>query len=111
MWKRKCVAMKKEVREGMKLKGKFRPDQLSLATGNVKQVKKWSNETITEGLRTRFACGAGYEQMLKLPYVALPSVRTLVRRIQEIHFDTGKHHIYFYSLYSHNVSKMCNLSI
>ncbi|XP_055630556.1 uncharacterized protein LOC129771167 isoform X2 [Toxorhynchites rutilus septentrionalis] len=88
-WKAKFRALEEAVDTEEVLKGKFRPDQISKVTGKVKQVKEWSNETITEGLRMRFACGAGYEQLLKLPYVALPSVRTLVRRIQEIHFDSG----------------------
>ncbi|XP_055642932.1 uncharacterized protein LOC129779473 [Toxorhynchites rutilus septentrionalis] len=94
-WKAKFRALEEAVDTEEVLKGKFRPDQISKVTGKVKQVKEWSNETITEGLRMRFACGAGYEQLLKLPYVALPSVRTLVRRIQEIHFDSGKIYTFF----------------
>lgn len=89
-WKAKYSSLYKKSVEGNKLQTKFRKDQLSVVTGKVKKVKEWSKDSITEGLRIQFACGSGYEQLLKLPYVALPSVRTLVRRIQEVHFDTGK---------------------
>lgn len=87
-WKRRYNTEKtKPVAD--KLKTVYRKDQLNVVLGRVKRVKRWSNETVIEGLQTRFACGGGYERVRELPYVALPSYRTLMNRIQPIHFDTG----------------------
>jgi hypothetical protein len=58
---------------------------------NKKSTKfmKWSNDTVTKGLKLKFACGSsGYEELLKqnFPY---PSVRTLQRRLKRLKFNSG----------------------
>lgn len=88
-WKKKYNTEKAKPAVSDKLKQVFRKDQMDVVLGRVKRVRKWSNETVIEGLQTRFACGSGYEKVRELPYVALPSYRTLLDRIKPIHFDTG----------------------
>lgn len=63
---------------------------MDIVLGKVKKVRKWSNESLVEGLQTRFACGSGYNKIRQLPYVALPSYTCLLRKIESVHFDTGK---------------------
>lgn len=88
-WKRKFTALRKDTLV-KKLKTVFRKDQMDLVLGNVKKVRKWSNESLVEGLQTRFACGRGYDKVRQLPYVALPSYSCLMGKIKSLHFDTGK---------------------
>lgn len=95
-WKKKYDTEKTNPSITDKLKKIYRKDQMDVVLGRVKRVKKWSNETVIEGLQTRFACGGGYDKVRKLPYVALPSYRTLLDKIKPIHFDTGMF-IYFYT--------------
>lgn len=88
--KRKYTALAKNPSVLKKLKTVYRKDQMNVVLRNVKKVRKWSNETLVEGLQTRFACGQDYDNVRKLPYVALPSYSCLLRKIQSVHFDTGK---------------------
>lgn len=63
-------------------------DQFHLITTGIKKIKKWSNESIAEGLRCRFTCGyTAYEAERKKRF--LPSSRTLRERMQELHFESG----------------------
>lgn len=53
------------------------------------RFKKWSNATITKALKLRFACGStGYEELIK-QHLPLPSLRTLRRRLENVHFEPG----------------------
>lgn len=68
------------------------------------RAKQWSEDTIIEGLRTRFMCGtSGYEAVRTK--LALPSVRTLQRRLEDLQFDVGFLHevFYFLSLKRHSM--------
>eukprot|EP00094_Tigriopus_californicus_P012753 TCALIF_12328-PA protein Name:"Similar to T Transposable element P transposase (Drosophila melanogaster)" AED:0.10 eAED:0.10 QI:0/0.5/0.33/0.66/1/1/3/150/465 len=50
---------------------------------------RWTNTTIKQGLKLRFACGqSGYDALLKQKF-PLPSLRTLQRRTKDISFDSG----------------------
>lgn len=63
-------------------------DQFSLMTTKVKRIGKWSNESLLEGLRTRFSCGrTAYEEERKKR--RLPSSRTLSERLQGLKFEAG----------------------
>lgn len=66
----------------------FNPDQVDILLYNKKQAKKWSDETITESLKTKFVCGKqGYDHVReKYP---MPTQRTLQKRMEDLHFDTG----------------------
>ena len=71
----------------MALKQKFNNDQCKLMTG-LKRLRKWSDDSIIEGLRTKFTCGSSaYEVERKKRF--LPSTRTLQKKLQCIHFDSG----------------------
>lgn len=66
----------------------FNPDQVEVLLYNKRNPKQWSDDTITESLKTKFVCGKqGYEhERKKYP---LPSQRTLQRRMEDLEFDTG----------------------
>lgn len=66
----------------------FNDDQLKLLSGKVRQVKQWSEATVMDSLQIRFACQGGYDKLIKRGY-PLPSTRTLMRRIADVHFPTG----------------------
>lgn len=66
----------------------FNPDQRRLLTGKVRQIQKWSKETIAQGIRLRYACGKGYNELIKMGY-PLPSVRTLCEHVQGFEFLPG----------------------
>lgn len=70
-----------------KIKSVVNDDQYSLMTG-LKKIAKWSDDSVTEGFRTRFICGStAYEVERKKRF--LPSTRTLQEKLQNIHFDHG----------------------
>lgn len=59
-----------------------------MITSGLIRIGKWSNESIMEGLRTRFACGSkAYE--IERRKRRLPSSRTLCERLQSLRFDSG----------------------
>ncbi|XP_065088418.1 uncharacterized protein LOC135709899 [Ochlerotatus camptorhynchus] len=70
----------------------FNTDQVEVLLYDKQRPKKWSNATITESLKTKFACGKkGCEnERQKYP---IPSERTLQRRMEDIHpyscFESG----------------------
>lgn len=66
----------------------FNPDQVDMLLYQKKHPRQWSNETVTESLKTKFVCGTkGYEhQRSKYP---LPSERTLQRRVEDLDFNPG----------------------
>nr|XP_029725307.1 uncharacterized protein LOC115265180 [Aedes albopictus] len=89
-WKSEFLKLNKQFEVPQKLKGIFNSDQIDVALGRVKKVKKWSEATILRGLKTKFACGKGYEYLRQQnqPY---PSPRTLLEHVQGIPFDTGSY--------------------
>ncbi|XP_053686871.1 uncharacterized protein LOC128736413 [Sabethes cyaneus] len=70
------------------LNSTFNTDQVEVLLGKTEKVHKWSDDTITEGLRTKFRRGQrGYEhERQKYP---LPSQRTLQRRMEMLQFKPG----------------------
>nr|XP_029717066.1 uncharacterized protein LOC115260268 [Aedes albopictus] len=70
------------------LENTFNPDQVDILLYKRKQAKEWSDNTITESLKTKFVCGKqGYEHVRqKYP---LPTQRTLQKRMEDLNFDTG----------------------
>lgn len=83
--KRKICHM--EYRSGI-LQENVNDDQIQLLTTEMSKVRKWSNESIIEGLRTKFLCGlTAYEEERKKRF--LPSGRTLREKLQGIRFEPG----------------------
>lgn len=70
----------------------FNSDQVQNLT-NVYN-NKWTVETIETALKIKFACGSGYDTLLKLNY-PLPSLRTLSRKVEHITFSPGILHEIF----------------
>lgn len=70
------------------LKRILNEDQIHVLVHNLQRPKVWSEETIIDGLKLKFATGsAGYNKLCeKLP---LPSIRTLTRRLENLKFDVG----------------------
>lgn len=70
------------------LNNTFNADQVDVLLYDKKRPKEWSNATITESLKTKFACGKkGYEyERQKYP---LPTERTLQKRMEDISFEPG----------------------
>ena len=69
----------------------FHPDQQEfLAKGHLKgKGRKWSNNSVEDALKIRFACGpSGYDLLKSLKW-PLPSLPPLTRRIKLIKFDYG----------------------
>lgn len=66
----------------------FNADQVDVLLYDKQRPKEWSNKTITESLKTKFACGKkGYEhERQKYP---IPSERTLQRRMEDMGFESG----------------------
>ncbi|XP_055535309.1 uncharacterized protein LOC129724430 isoform X2 [Wyeomyia smithii] len=92
---KKQTLWKCSLQENQSLKRKLKdvetvmnPDQFQLITENIKKIKRWSDQSITEGLRCKFSCGStAYETERKKRF--LPSGRTLRERLQNIHFESG----------------------
>lgn len=79
-------------------------DQFRLMTENLKKIKRWSEPSIVEGLRCKFACGStAYEIERKKRF--LPSSRTLRERLQSLHFESGILNE-VYNLLSHKVNSI-----
>ncbi|KAL1380514.1 hypothetical protein pipiens_014134, partial [Culex pipiens pipiens] len=90
MWQRKYEdKTEKESSNEQKLIKLFHKNQSDVLLGRITRVQKWSKEMVLEGLKVRFVCGSGYDTIRQLPYVVLPSYRSLTERLQSIHFDTG----------------------
>lgn len=71
------------------LKNIFQEDQMKYLTLGYKKVPKWCSDTLLKALKLRFACGtSGYEEILKLNF-PFPSVRTLVRKMENLKFKPG----------------------
>lgn len=71
------------------LKQRFNKDQILAMRCKSTKFKKWSNSTITKALKLKSACGnSGYEELIKQK-IPLPSLRTLIRRLENLNFDTG----------------------
>ncbi|KAL7298978.1 hypothetical protein TKK_0008076 [Trichogramma kaykai] len=71
------------------LKNIFQEDQLKYLTLGYKKVPKWCSDTLLKALKLRFACGtSGYEEILNLNF-PFPSVRTLVRKMENLKFKPG----------------------
>ncbi|XP_062565764.1 uncharacterized protein LOC134228019 isoform X2 [Armigeres subalbatus] len=87
-WKAEFLKLSKQFELPQKLSRIYNNDQIQVALGRVKKVRKWSDQTILRGLQTRFACGKGYDYLRQQnqPY---PSTRTLLEHIQNVPFDTG----------------------
>lgn len=84
-------------------------DQFALMTAKVQRIGKWSNESILEGLRTRFSCGrTAYEEERKKR--RLPSSRTLSERLQGLKFGAGCLHEVF-EFMEYKVKDMNNLDM
>lgn len=63
-----------------------------------KKVTKWCNETLLKSYRIKFACGtSGYLELLKQGH-PLPSLRTLIRRLDNLKFRSGLIDEIFYFL-------------
>lgn len=70
-----------------RIKKTMNEDQYALIT-RLQRIREWSEESIIEGFRTKFVCGAtAYDIECKKRF--LPSARTLRRKLQNIHFDSG----------------------
>lgn len=70
-------------------------DQKKVMTRKTSRGCAWSEKTIRTSLQIKHACGtAGYELLRSLSY-PLPSNRTLIRRLQNIHFLPGILHEVF----------------
>ncbi|XP_058811147.1 uncharacterized protein LOC131675796 [Topomyia yanbarensis] len=66
----------------------FNPDQVEMLLYRKSNPRVWSDETITESLKTRFVCGGkAYEHERKK--IPLPSNRQLQRRMEDLNFDCG----------------------
>lgn len=73
----------------------FHRDQIEALRRPSTRFRKWSNTTVTKALRLRFACGTtGYEELIK-HHMPLPSLRTLRRRLENVHFEPGILHEVF----------------
>ncbi|KAL1493186.1 hypothetical protein ABEB36_011290 [Hypothenemus hampei] len=88
---RKCRRYEKKLqhRENTILESIFNEDQLQFLETDKRKGTKWSDDTITKGLKLYLACGTeGYTELLrqKLPY---PSIRTLQHRIRNLKFIPG----------------------
>lgn len=70
------------------LKRILNQDQIDVLVHNRQRAKNWSEETIQDGLKLKFATGSsGYAKLgEKFP---LPSIRTLTRRLENLKFDVG----------------------
>lgn len=85
--------LRKSLKEKENLENKisyiFNKDQLMYLERNTVQPGTWSDETIKKALQLRFTFGEkGYSLLLTQGF-PLPSLRTLRRRIQSIHFNSG----------------------
>lgn len=95
-------AQLRKVRTGLSSKTTvFAEDQLvcmerrSLGTSKSDHGLRWTNKTVRQGLKLRFACGqSGYNALIEQKF-PLPSVRTLQRRTQDIEFESGILHDVF----------------
>lgn len=66
----------------------FNDDQYQLLSGHASKIHKWSDESIAEGLKSRFKMSNSmYERERKK--LKLPSSRTLSERLQHLHFKPG----------------------
>lgn len=75
----------------------FNDDQMKLLSGNVRQVKEWSESTKMDSLQIRFACQGGYDKLIERGY-PFPSTRTLQRRVADVHFPPGMSFIITFDL-------------
>lgn len=79
-WKKKFEQLVvKQTTENKRAERKiFRSDQMKLLSGEVLNVKKWSDETVTDSLQIRFMCRGGYDKLIKRGF-PFPSTRTFER--------------------------------
>lgn len=88
----------------------FNDDQVKFLTG--KTIAKWSNDTLLQSYRLKFACGtSGYTELLRQQ----PSLRILNRRLEELQFKSGLIDDIFYFLrikmaqFENDIDKDCML--
>jgi len=84
-----------ETKNTQALNSVFNIDQINALNRNSTKFMKWSNSTVMKALKLKFSCGNnGYEELLK-QNIPLPSLRTLMRRLQNLKFGTGILHEVF----------------
>lgn len=96
--KRKIKQQEEDAREdaapATKIKKAIGEDQYMLMSSGKQKIARWSNESIIEGLKTKYACGtSAYEEERKKR--KLPSSRTLAEKLQPLKFDAGILHEVF----------------
>ena len=74
----------RNMQQARSLNTSLNEDQIKVMTKTYKKIPRWSNETLMNAVKLRFACGtAGYQEILRqnLPY---PCIRTLTKKIRKL---------------------------
>lgn len=83
--KNKIRRLEQEVRTNqsrISLHGICNGDQINVLNKTYLKVPRWSEETLVNSLKLKFACGStGYKELLKQNF-PLPALRTLTRRLE-----------------------------
>ena len=83
------LKLKQELEENKKVLQFLSKEQIKNASVDRKSIKKWSNKSVTDALKLRFALGKfGYDYLRSTGYPT-PSYSTLNRRMQCINMDFG----------------------
>ncbi|XP_067213764.1 uncharacterized protein [Linepithema humile] len=68
------------------IKKVFTDDQIRALVSKSNRGYKWSENTIKKAIRLRLSCGSnGYKELLT-QHIPLPSIRTLQKRLETLHF-------------------------
>lgn len=82
--------LKKKSYDTLGLSKVFNTDQIRLIQGDIKRVRKWTDQVITESFEIRFACGTkGYKFLRDDKNYPFPSIRTQQLYLKNLHFDCG----------------------
>lgn len=67
----------------------FTDDQIRVLVNTSTRGYKWSSSTVQKAIRLRISCGSnGYKELLQ-QHIPLPSMRTIQRRLETLHFAEG----------------------
>ena len=72
-----------------KYQSRFKKEERDLIEGNVKKVKKWSDEALTEAMVLRHLCGTGGYNHMRKKLGYLPDISTLNNHLKEINIRPG----------------------
>lgn len=68
----------------------FKEDQIRCIIYKYKKISYWSNDTVMDAMKLRFACGSqGYQDLLNRGF-PFPSIRTLSEKMENLKFLPGQ---------------------